>query len=102
MHLTRKGIPWNFTDECRSAFETLKKAFTMTPILSFWIPESQLVLETDTSDYALAVILSIVSPDNREIHLITFHSQTFLLRNSTMASTTPYDFRSLQNMATLS
>jgi Reverse transcriptase (RNA-dependent DNA polymerase)/RNase H-like domain found in reverse transcriptase len=77
MHLTRKGTPWNFTDECRSTFETLKKAFTMAPILSFWIPESQLVLETDASDYTLAAILSIVSPDNGEIHPIAFHSRTF-------------------------
>jgi RNase H-like domain found in reverse transcriptase len=75
--LTRKGSPWNFTNECCSAFETLKKAFTMAPILSFWIPKSQLVLETDASDYALAAILSIVSPDDGEIHPIAFHSRTF-------------------------
>jgi RNase H-like domain found in reverse transcriptase len=76
-HLTRKGAPWNFTDECHSAFETLKKAFTTAPILPFWIPESQLVLETDASDYTLAAILSIVSLDGGEIHLIAFHSGTF-------------------------
>jgi RNase H-like domain found in reverse transcriptase len=48
----------------------------MALILSFWIPEAQLVLETDASDYALAAILSIISPDDREIHLIAFHSRT--------------------------
>jgi RNase H-like domain found in reverse transcriptase len=68
---------WNFTDECRSTFKTLKKAFTTAPILSFWIPESQLVLETDASDYALAAILSIVLPDDGEVHSIAFHSRTF-------------------------
>ena len=29
MRLTRKGIPWHFTDECHSAFNALKKAFTL-------------------------------------------------------------------------
>jgi len=33
-------------------------------------------METDASDYALAVILSIITKDN-EIHPIALHSQTF-------------------------
>ena len=34
MNHTRKNVPWNFTDECRSTFNTLKKAFTTTPVLT--------------------------------------------------------------------
>jgi len=33
-------------------------------------------METDTSDYALAAILSIMTKDN-EIHPIAFYSRTF-------------------------
>jgi len=33
-------------------------------------------METNASDYALTVILSIVNKEN-EVHLITFHSHTF-------------------------
>ena len=33
-------------------------------------------METDTLDYALAVILSIVNNDN-EVYLVAFHSCTF-------------------------
>jgi len=33
-------------------------------------------VETNTSDYALAVIFSIVNNDN-EVHLVAFHSHTF-------------------------
>ena len=33
-------------------------------------------METDTSDYAFAVILSIVNKEN-EVHLVIFHSCTF-------------------------
>src|SRR5882724_4081367 len=46
MHLTSKGTPWHFTNECRSAFEALKKAFTTTPVLTHWIPETQITVET--------------------------------------------------------
>ena len=50
--------------------------FTMAPILIHWIPESLLVLETDTSDYALVAILSLITKEGK-LHPITFHSQTF-------------------------
>jgi len=74
--LTRKDTPWNFDDNCRKAFNTLKQAFTSTPILMHWVPDAQLVMETDVSDYTLAAILSIMTKDNK-IHPIAFHSQTF-------------------------
>jgi len=75
-HLTRKNTPWNFDDDCRIAFNTLKQAFTFAPILTHWVPDAQLVMETNALDYALAVILSIITKDNK-IHPIAFHSRTF-------------------------
>src|SRR5882724_13146307 len=75
-HLTRKGTPWHFTDECRSAFEALKKAFTTAPVLTHWIPDTQITVETDASEYALATVLSITT-SNGELHPIAFHSWTF-------------------------
>jgi len=74
--LTRKNTPWNFDDDCRIAFNTLKQAFTSAPILTYWVPDAQLVMETDVLDYALAVILFIITKDN-EIHPVAFHSRTF-------------------------
>jgi hypothetical protein len=74
--LTGKGTPWNFTEECHTAFNSLKKAFTTPPILTHWIPDYQLIVKTDASDYVLAVILSMSTPDG-ELHLIVFHSWTF-------------------------
>jgi len=75
-HLTRKNTPWNFDDDCRIAFNTLKQAFTSAPILTYWVPDAQLVMETNASDYALATILSIMTKDN-EIYPVAFHSRTF-------------------------
>ena len=74
--LTKKNTPWNFDDNCRIAFNTLKQAFTSTPILIHWVLNAQLVVETDASYYTLAAILSIMTKDN-EIHPIAFHSQMF-------------------------
>jgi len=74
--LTRKNTPWNFDNDCRIAFNTLKQAFTSIFILMYWVLDAQLVMETNASDYALAAILSIMTKDN-EIHPIAFYSQTF-------------------------
>ena len=75
-YLIQKDILWKFDFSCWDAFNSLKKTFISAPILTHWIPDAQLIVETDASDYALAAILSIVNKDN-EVHPITFHSCTF-------------------------
>jgi len=74
--LTQKDISWKFDSSCRDAFNSLKKAFTSTSILTHWISNAQLIVETDALDYTLTAILSIVNKDN-EVHLVAFHSCTF-------------------------
>ena len=32
--LTRKGMPWDFSNACWNSFDTLKKAFTTAPVLA--------------------------------------------------------------------
>jgi hypothetical protein len=73
--LTRKGIPWNFNEECHTAFENLKKAFITAPVLTHWYPDAEMILETDASDYAIAAILNIIT-EEKEIHPVAFHSRT--------------------------
>ena len=75
-YLTQKDIPWKFNFSCVDAFNSLKKAFISTPILTYWIPNAQLIMETNVSDYALTAILSIVNKDN-EVHPVAFYSHTF-------------------------
>ncbi len=74
-HLAHKGTPWKFDNKCMAAFNKLKQAFTHAPILIHWVPDQQLVVETDTSNYAIAAILSIYLEDSK-IHPITFLSQS--------------------------
>jgi len=75
-HLTQKDILWKFDSSCHDAFNSLKKAFTSASILTYYISNVQLIMETDASDYALTAILSIVNEKN-EVYLVTFHSHTF-------------------------
>ena len=84
MHLTHKGAPWHFYNECHSAFEALKKAFTTAPVLTHWIPDTQITVKADTSDYALATVL-LIMVNCTQLHPTPRH---FLLQNSTMMSTT--------------
>jgi len=74
--LTWKDTLWKFNSFYYDAFNSLKKAFTSALILTHWIPDAQLIVETDALDYTLAAILSIVNEDN-EVHPVAFHSGTF-------------------------
>ena len=48
--LTRKDIPWVFSDDCRKSFEKLKKAFTTAPVLTHWIPDTPVMVETSVGE----------------------------------------------------
>ena len=39
-------------------------------------PDNPIVVETDASDYVIAVIISQISPDDGDIHLIAFYSHS--------------------------
>jgi hypothetical protein len=74
--LTRKNILFIFGEKQQAAFNLLKEAFTSAPVLTHWVPDHPIIIETDASDYALAAILSI-ELDNGEIHPVAFHSHSF-------------------------
>jgi hypothetical protein len=56
--LTRKGILFVFDQACQEAFEELKYCLTLLPILGYYNPEAESILETDTSDKVVAGIFS--------------------------------------------
>ena len=58
------------------AFESLKKAFTSTPILAHVDTEKPFIIEADASDFALGSILS-QQGDDEKLHLVAFHSRKF-------------------------
>ena len=76
--LTQKDIPWKFDFSYYNAFNSLKKAFISALILTYWISNAQLIIKTNTLNYALAAILSIVNEEN-EVYPVVFHSHTFII-----------------------
>src|SRR6202045_2396129 len=73
--LTQKNTTWLWSDDCQSAFDSLKSTFSSTPILLHFIPGALLIVETDASDYTVTAILSTVASDSK-VHPIAFHSCT--------------------------
>jgi len=71
-YLTRKDVAWNWSADCENVFKSLKSAFTMVPVLAHWDPTTQIIVETDISDSALAAILSTYK-DN-ELHPLAFQA----------------------------
>src|SRR5882672_5358135 len=76
IRLTRKDTPFTWGPDQTKAFETLKHAFTQAPILAHFIPDNPIIVETDASDYAIAAIISQISPDDGDIHLIVLYSHS--------------------------
>ena len=71
--LTWKNIPWKFNSSYYDTFNSLKKAFTSTPILTYQISNIYFIMETNALDYTLATILSIIN----EVYPVVFHFYTF-------------------------
>jgi len=75
-HLTHKLAPWNWSSKANTAFHVLKQAFTKALVLTHWSLDALVLVKTNASDYALAGIISSISP-NGKIHPMAFHSCTF-------------------------
>ena len=73
---TLESIPWNFIEEARQSFYTLRSALPSVPVLTHCILDHPIIIKTDVSDYALEAILSI-STDSGDIHPVAFHSRPF-------------------------
>ena len=76
IRLTRKDTPFSWGPDQTKAFGALKHAFTTAPILAHFNPDNPIVVETDASDYAIAGIISQISPDDGDIHPIAFYSRS--------------------------
>ena len=55
--LTRKGVPWEWSASCESAFNTVKRKLTEAPILAYYNQEKELVLQVDSSKDGLGAAL---------------------------------------------
>jgi len=70
-----QAVPLAFLDECHLPLKHLKRLSPQLG-LTHWIPDTQITVETDASDYALTADLSITTP-NGDLNPIASHSWTF-------------------------
>ena len=78
MHaLTKKSVPFQWTDECESAFNELKVALSTSPVLIYpkFGPGHSFILETDASTVGLGAVLSQMQ-DNGTVHPIAYASRS--------------------------
>ena len=55
--LTQKNVPFVWSSECEEAFRTVKKKLTDAPILTYFDPDKELVLQVDSSKDGLGAVL---------------------------------------------
>ena len=61
--LTKKEQPFEWKEAQQEVFDTLKTHFTTAPILAYPDIDCKFRLESDASDYATGVVLSILKED---------------------------------------
>jgi len=62
--LTRKDVKWRWKEEEQTAFDKLKKAFTMRLVLIAPDLNKEFRVEADASNYATGGVLSMKCPDD--------------------------------------
>ena len=75
-NLTRKDTKFVWNANCQTAFDNLKTAFTSAPILAHYDPENPIVVETDSSDYAIAAVMSQLNRHTGVLHPVAFYSRS--------------------------
>ena len=74
--LTKKNSTWTWGKEQQNAFEALKKAFTMAPVLRIPNDKDPFKLSTDASDFATGAILSQKDMQTNLWHPVAFFSKS--------------------------
>lgn len=75
-NLTRKDTAWTWVTSEQEAFQGLKDAICLEPVLMHPDPDKQYFMETNATGVAIGAILSQRQDDGR-LHPIAFRSQSF-------------------------
>ena len=67
IELTKKGVPFEWSEACELAFDKLKRLLTESPILGYPRDEGALYLDTDASNFAVGAVLSQVQDGQEKV-----------------------------------
>lgn len=73
--LTEADRKFDWSETCQTAFDTLKRALTSSPILSYPTSTDLFILDTDASNEGMGAVLSQVQ--NGIEHVICYYSKAF-------------------------
>ena len=74
----RAEEPSFLTPDARRAFTQLRQAFTEAPILRHFDPERHIRIETDASGYAIGGVLSQMTSETGQWHLVAYYLQKMI------------------------
>jgi len=72
--LTRKDLEFAWTPQAEEAFEKLKKSFTEAPVMVTFDLARKIVLETDSSDFAIGACLGQLD-EQKKLRLVAYYSR---------------------------
>ena len=72
--LLRKGVKFNWNEECQAAFDYVKTCLSSAPVLRSPSASDTFILETDASDTGIGCCLKTVTSGSAE-YLVGFHSE---------------------------
>ena len=75
--LTSTLRPFSWYPEAEAAFSSLKRLFTLAPVLIFPDPGRQFIVEVYASDVGIGAVLSQCSEEDQLIHPVAFISRRF-------------------------
>lgn len=75
-HLLRKGVDFNFSDECKQSFDYLRNSLLDPKVLVQPDRDQPFILATDASDYAVGAVLSQMREGVE--HPVAFFSKSLL------------------------
>lgn len=73
--LTNKGVVFDFNDECKQAWETIRTALCSAPILHHFQTDYETMIETDASDGVVSGVLSQRQKDDLW-HPVAYYTKT--------------------------
>ncbi|SRR6266702_3426040 len=75
-NLTKKNMPWQWTEKEQNTFEMLKQKVAEEPVLLFPQMTKPFEMEVDTSAIAIGAVLN-QKGDNGKLHSVAYYSESF-------------------------
>ena len=72
-----KYNPFKWTEDCKKAFQDLKQAFIIAPVLAYFDPELETWVESNFSDFVIASAFSQLH--NGKLRLVAYFSKKLTL-----------------------